>query len=65
MSSESAGTAAPAAPADGARRVVFAGGHGQFALLAQRRLAAEGHRPVGLSARQSTPTTCAPSAPSR
>ena len=29
-------------------RVVFAGGHGQIALLAQRRLAAEGHRPVGL-----------------
>lgn len=28
--------------------VVFAGGHGQIALLAQRRLAAEGHRPVGL-----------------
>ena len=26
-------------------RVVFAGGHGQIALLAQRRLAAEGHRP--------------------
>lgn len=30
------------------RTVVFAGGHGQIALLAQRRLAAEGHRPVGL-----------------
>lgn len=30
------------------RRVVFAGGHGQIALLAQRRLAAEGNRPVGL-----------------
>ncbi len=29
-------------------RVVFAGGHGQIALLAQRRLAAEGHQPVGL-----------------
>lgn len=29
-------------------RVVFAGGHGQIALLAQRRLAGEGHRPVGL-----------------
>jgi uncharacterized protein YbjT (DUF2867 family) len=29
-------------------RVVFAGGHGQIARLAQRRLAAEGHRPVGL-----------------
>jgi uncharacterized protein YbjT (DUF2867 family) len=28
--------------------VVFAGGHGQIALLAQRRLVAEGHRPVGL-----------------
>lgn len=28
--------------------VVFAGGHGQIALLAQRRLAAAGHRPVGL-----------------
>ena len=28
--------------------VVFAGGHGQIALLAQRRLAAEGQRPVGL-----------------
>lgn len=35
--------------ADGDRlRVVFAGGHGQIALLAQRRLSAEGHRPVGL-----------------
>ena len=33
---------------DRPRRVVFAGGHGQIALLAQRRLAAEGHRPVGL-----------------
>lgn len=30
------------------RTVVFAGGHGQIALLAQRRLAAEGHRAVGL-----------------
>jgi uncharacterized protein YbjT (DUF2867 family) len=29
-------------------RVVFAGGHGQIALHAQRRLAAEGHLPVGL-----------------
>ena len=29
-------------------RVVFAGGHGQIALLAQRRLAAEGHQPIGL-----------------
>lgn len=28
--------------------VVFAGGHGQIALLAQRRLATAGHRPVGL-----------------
>lgn len=28
--------------------VVFAGGHGQIALLAQRRLAAAGHRPIGL-----------------
>ncbi|HEU5486440.1 MAG TPA: SDR family oxidoreductase [Microlunatus sp.] len=35
--------------ADAARlRVVVAGGHGQIALLAQRRLAAEGHRPIGL-----------------
>ena len=33
---------------DNRRTVVFAGGHGQIALLAQRRLAAEGHRPVGL-----------------
>ena len=33
---------------DARLRVVFAGGHGQIALLAQRRLAAEGHQPVGL-----------------
>lgn len=29
-------------------KIVMAGGHGQIALLAQRRFAAEGHRPVGL-----------------
>lgn len=29
-------------------RVVIAGGHGKIALLTQRRLAAAGHRPIGL-----------------
>ncbi|MDN5804343.1 MAG: NAD(P)H-binding protein, partial [Microlunatus sp.] len=29
-------------------RVAFAGGHGQIALLAQRRLAVEGHQPLGM-----------------
>ena len=49
MSSETSEALAPAAVTDaGARTVVFAGGHGQIALLAQRRLAAEGHQPVGL-----------------
>ena len=47
MSSETAVTVSDPAEGTG-RRVVFAGGHGQIALLAQRRLAAEGHRPVGL-----------------
>ncbi|HEY5981395.1 MAG TPA: SDR family oxidoreductase [Microlunatus sp.] len=55
MSSEISETPAPTdspmaegSIAEGPLRVVFAGGHGQIALLAQRRLAAEGHRPSGL-----------------
>jgi uncharacterized protein YbjT (DUF2867 family) len=49
MSSEnSEAQPAPATSDAASLRVVFAGGHGQIALLAQRRLAAEGHRPVGL-----------------
>jgi uncharacterized protein YbjT (DUF2867 family) len=56
MSSDSAGRASRSEVADLANddrlRVVFAGGHGQIALLAQRRLAAEGHQPVGLIRRR-------------
>ena len=53
MSSELSGPAPRSAVSDAEEpatkvTVVFAGGHGQIALLAQRRLAAEGHRPVGL-----------------
>ncbi|HEY5785213.1 MAG TPA: SDR family oxidoreductase [Microlunatus sp.] len=49
MSSETTETLATGqSAADRRLRVVFAGGHGQIALLAQSRLAAEGHQPIGL-----------------
>ena len=48
MSSETSETVTVQSGERSGRRVFFAGGHGQIALLAQRRLAAEGHRPVGL-----------------
>ena len=48
MSSEAPEPVADPGSQSSGLRVVLAGGHGQIALLAQRRLAAEGHRPVGL-----------------
>jgi uncharacterized protein YbjT (DUF2867 family) len=48
MSSDTEPTQRPTRAADARRTVVFAGGHGQIALHAQRRLVAEGHRAVGL-----------------
>ena len=48
MSSDTTGSEQGGSEQRSQLTVVFAGGHGQIALLAQRRLAAEGQRPVGL-----------------
>ena len=48
MSSDQAGSDRGGSEQGRRLTVVFAGGHGQIALLAQHRLGAEGHRPIGL-----------------